>query len=241
MPEGMEWLVEAWPRFEDDAPLGRGDEVMTSDGAVRAEELSLTICDKEGGVTSIDFGERVKRPVKVLDADGVEIELGDNLYSVEGGLKFHVGCIDTRNGKIATAEMFAIDKWADPSLFTHRAPVLAADGKTLREGETVFDKDTGDRFEVNGFSDDGFVVCWDLDKCEADIEIKPSQLTHERPVADTWERLEDDATISPEAYCVKRGIDFSDVDGQHRVLDEVTERMARDLVRRARALVERDA
>lgn len=62
MPEGMEWLIEAWPRFEDDSPLGRGDEVMTSDGAVKAEDLSLTICDKEGGVTSIDFGERVKRP-----------------------------------------------------------------------------------------------------------------------------------------------------------------------------------
>lgn len=62
MPKGMEWLVDAWPRFEDDSPLGRGDEVMTSDGTIKAEELSLTICDKDGGVTSIDFGERVKRP-----------------------------------------------------------------------------------------------------------------------------------------------------------------------------------
>ncbi len=66
----------------------------------------------------------------------------------------------------------------------------------------------------------------------------PSELAHERP--ESWERLEEDATISPETYCVKRGIDFSDVDGQHRVLDEVTERMARDLVRRAKELAERD-
>ena len=64
--------------------------------------------------------------------------------------------------------------------------------------------------------------------------VDADSLTHERP--DSWERLEEDATIRPEAYCVKRGIDFSDVDGQHRVLDEVTERMARDLVRRAKAL-----
>ena len=28
MPEGMEWLVEAWPRFEDDAPVRFGEEAM---------------------------------------------------------------------------------------------------------------------------------------------------------------------------------------------------------------------
>ena len=28
MPEGMEWLVEAWPRFEDDAPVRFGDEAV---------------------------------------------------------------------------------------------------------------------------------------------------------------------------------------------------------------------
>ena len=91
MPEGMEWLVESWPRFEDDAPLVRGDEVMTSDGAIRAEELCLTICDRDGGVTSIDFGERVKRPApKVLDADGAEIRVGDTVWTLKGARELEV-------------------------------------------------------------------------------------------------------------------------------------------------------
>lgn len=61
-----------------------------------------------------------RRPV--LDADGVPIELGDDLYSVEGGLKLHVSNIDRVNCKIATSAMFALDRWADPSMFTHTKP-----------------------------------------------------------------------------------------------------------------------
>ena len=228
MPEGMEWLLDAWPRFEDDAPLVRGDEVMTSDGAIRAEELCLTICDRDGGVTSIDFGERVKRPApKVLDADGAEIELGDDLYSVEGGLKLHVGVIDTRNGKIATAEMYALDKWADPAMYTHHAPVLAADGKPLREGETVYHVADGRACVVREVREAGAVVepvdgrpCG---RCRADY------LTHERP--DSWERLEEDASLDPFDYCVGRGV--ADMGADHL---EDARVMARDLVRRAKAL-----
>ena len=135
--------------------------------------------------------------------------------------------------------MFSLDKWADPAMYTHRAPVLAADGRPLREGETVWDKDTGDRFEVNGFSDDGFVVCWDVDRCEADIEIKPSQLTHERPVADTWERLEEDAGKDP---CDYFGFDGDETCGKCPASAKNCEQtMARDLVRRAKKLAERDA
>ncbi|WP_455136359.1 hypothetical protein [Thermophilibacter sp.] len=61
-----------------------------------------------------------QRPV--LDADGVPIEVGDDLYSVEGALSFHVGVIDRHACRIATNEMYAIDKWADPLMFTHTKP-----------------------------------------------------------------------------------------------------------------------
>lgn len=63
-----------------------------------------------------------QRPV--LDADGVPVELGDDLYSVEGGLKLHVSNIDRVNCRIATSAMFALDKWADPSMFTHTKPEI---------------------------------------------------------------------------------------------------------------------
>ena len=240
MPEGMEWLVEAWPRFEDDAPVRFGDMALIDGDADMVEAVQLWIHGKpviygDGGSQQLEKGERIKRPApKVLDADGAEIELGDDLYSVEGSLKFHVSHVDRTNGKIATDAMFALDKWADPTMYTHRAPVIAADGKPLREGEMVWDKDTGDRFEVDGFSDDGFAVCWDVDKCEADIEIKPSQLTHERPVVDTWERLEEDAGKDP---CDYFGFDGDETCGKCPASGKNCEQtMARDLVRRARAL-----
>ena len=199
MPEGCEW-----PRFEDGARLAFEDKlpdfahtIYKTVKTVKFRADGTAELTNAGGSANVAVivlpGERVKRPApKVLDADGVEIEAGDDLYSVEGMLKFHVSAIDKKSGRIATEAMLALDKWADPKMYTHRAPVLAADGRPLREGETVYDKDTGDRFEVDGFSD-GYVMCTDVDACESDLEILPSQLTHTKPEIDTFERLEEDA------------------------------------------------
>ena len=239
MPEGMEWLVEAWPRFEDGELVRVGDEFMGKDGKTYTVKqirfmgfyFSLyDFCDERPQFRA-DYGERVKRPApKVLDADGVEIELGDDLYSVEGGLKLHVGVIDTRNGKIATAEMYALDKWADPAMYTHRAPVLAADGRPLREGETVY------------------FVGWDLARTVEKVEgdsvwitgrkepADASQLTHERP--DSFEQLEKDANDLVYDVGFHLG-DYSPSDFKEPG-DSVQDRI-RDLVRRAKALSERDA
>ena len=243
MPEGMEW-----PRFEDGEPVRVGDEFADGRGNTRrclSVELTHVTDDMYNALVywSDDpceyllvcmwQGESVQRPApKVLDADGVEIVVGDDLYSVEGGLKFHVGCIDTRNGKIATAMMFAIDKWADPSLFTHRAPVLAADGKPLREGETVYDIEDRHAYPhtVVNTELDGFEHV--KTTCErpnpASISIHPSRLTHEHPVEDTWERLEEDARN------IRTAMPDSD-----KLPFEVIDERALDLVRRARALAER--
>ena len=242
----------------------------------------------------VDPGKRVKRPApKVLDADGVEIELGDGLYSVEGCLKLHVSHIDRTNGKIATYAMFSLDKWVDPSMYTHRAPVLAADGRPLREGEAVWSVDSGTRYTVEKITDELIPI-----KCCSEmgstVSLHPSQLTHERPVLDaegapikvgdtvwyrtgaargvvesidansilplvvyrgdsgelyrdaakdvthtkpeidTWERLEGDAGKNPFDYC-------KDVGHRLDTCENSEAYKARDLVRRAKALAERDA
>ena len=230
MPEGMEWLVEAWPRFEDDAPVRflddferYGDENGVSAVTMYSDGSFALNC------RAYSKGEHVKLPApKVLDADGAEIHVGDKCYvSSNGDGPYVVDYIRESDGAI---DMYWHENKNEslhirPDLITHRAPVLAADGKPLREGEMVFDKDTGDRFEVDGFSEDGFVVCWDLDKCEADIEIKPSQLTHKRPVSDTWERLEEDAGCTATKYNERRGTIFT-----------TKQQVARDLVRRAKKL-----
>ena len=195
MPEGMEW-----PRFEDGEPVRVGDEVpFGADGTMTVTGVELTddghfiLHGRDGGIdrpcqTGYQCGQRVKRPApEVLDADGIEIELGDDLYSVEGGLKFHVSHVDRINGKIATDAMFSLDKWADPAMYTHRAPVIAADGRPLREGEAVYEVDgTGHAYKVasirigNGNPLTPTVVTCDEGDGTSE-HFLPSALTHERP------------------------------------------------------------
>ena len=185
--------------------------------------------------------EFLRADKRVLDADGVKIELGDDLYSVEGSLKFHVGVIDTRNGKIATAAMYALDKWADPAMYTHRAPVLAADGKPLREGETVWTVDVGIEFEVHSI--EGDTVWGSLDGDRTDDGLDSKSLTHQRP--DSWVRLEEDAEKFACEYFGRGGKKDTCTGCRSREIDPCTAKDCEfnktiDLVRRAKALAERD-
>ena len=117
-----------------------------------------------------------------------------------------------------------------------KRPVLDANGVPIHEGDTVYDRDTGDSFEVGGFSY-GCVVCTDIDARESDIEMFPLQLTHAKPETDTWERLEEDAGKDP---CEYLGFDEGEACGKRPAPAESRgQTMARDLVRRAKALAER--
>lgn len=197
MPEGVEW-----PRFETGDPVKLGDSVEDEDGD-KAEVAYITFHEDHvelglfNGVETypvvIDHGDRVKRPApEVLDADGVEIRAGDTVYDMVGDK--HVVKGFGKQGDVLLE--FHNDEslgWR-PSNFTHRAPVLAADGLELRVGETVYD--TEDR---HGYPHT--VVSTELDglkhvktTCEepkpASVSIHPSRLTHERP--DNWERWRSD-------------------------------------------------
>ena len=186
MPEGMEWLVEAWPRFEDDAPLRFLDDFERY-----GEEngVSVVTMYSDGSFAlncrAYSKGEHVNRPAsKVFDTDGAEIRVGDTVWLVDGGGPYTV---KTTSGRLGTVE-FEADEWtaAKPCAITHRAPVLAADGKPLREGETVWDKDSGDRLIVGAIEDGGHTVtCRYADLGDSAIPThgswSPCDLTHERP------------------------------------------------------------
>ena len=187
MPEGMEWLVEAWPRFEDDAPLRFGDEVPT------LGMVNKIILFPDGSFSLQDgwachhykHGERIKRPAtKVLDADGAEIRVGDTVWATNGHGPFEVTrtvyadrlrviCDDEKNGHL---NVF-------PESITHRAPVLAADGEPLREGETVWSIEDGGPYKVDApLSVDCYGVR--LLNGRTPFRRSPDTLTHERPVLD---------------------------------------------------------
>ena len=246
MPDGMEWpMVDGEPVVIGERMRSCGIEDCKVVGIDPENAMLILASDeieKGKAIYFPDFAVYCRRPApKVLDADGAEIEVGDDLYSVEGSLKFHVSHVDRVNGKIATDAMFSLDKWADPSMYTHRAPVLAADGKPLREGETVWGT-KGGSYHLTSVHDGKAFARHVGGSFGAEVEsaggeglyrLRADQLTHKRPVADTWERLEEDAGKNPFDYC-------KDVGHRLDTCENSEAYKARDLVRRAKKLAERE-
>lgn len=302
MPEGMEWLVDAWPRFKDDAPV-RLLDYFERYGEENGVSAVTVYADGSFALNFLAYskGERVNRPApKVLDADGVEIRVGETVYLLPGDwcdkfpcLGYHgdeemavfslhanhveggIGCRDTRRLKGTcypqpsqlthrapvlaadgrplleknivfdkdTGEKMGVDAvnagvitcrrlehggavvYCNPRSLTHERPVLAADGRPLREGETVWDEQTGSAATVKGFDRMLGEPCAVIDFAGIEQRVRGKLLTHERPVADTWERLEEDADRTASLF------DAFDSDASADI---------RDLVRRAKALAERE-
>lgn len=82
-------ILDMWPRFEDTGdPVMVGDAYIDGSGdcniivAVRICDVCVDLVGEDGFLTGFKPGERVKRPApKVLDADGVEIKVGDTVYA----------------------------------------------------------------------------------------------------------------------------------------------------------------
>lgn len=231
MPEGC-----FWPHFEDGEPVKLGEEAI---GFVRTPSFVVdhvvilaggeaTVCaeashdsGKVENFVRIFPGEHVKRPAPmVLDADGAEIRVGDEVWLTDGlgpwsvsrivvADRMRVVCDDEKNGHLNVY----------PENITHRAPVLAADGRPLREGETVWS--TGrEQHEYVVLGQPGLgggtgrfkVACHDVTD-DIDCDCDPSQLTHERP--DSYDALWEDIEACAVGY--------------------------EGFMRRAKALAERDA
>ena len=137
MPDGM-----CWPVFEDGEPVRIGDfvsDVEVRSVVFRDGGILLSDCTSvPGWGTWRSYKEPIKRPTpKVLDADGVEIRVGDTVYDVDTGEKMWV-CALPEQGAYQCVKLRLANGMStalDPYRLTHRAPVLAADGRPLREGE----------------------------------------------------------------------------------------------------------
>lgn len=81
-------ILDMLPRFEDGEPVMIGDEVDGLGGEiieVYIAEDAADIWNNYGNHMNLSLGERVNRPApKVLDADGVEIKVGDTVYEPNG-------------------------------------------------------------------------------------------------------------------------------------------------------------
>ena len=179
MPEGM-----SWPRFEDGEPVRFLDDFERYGD----ENVVSVVTMYSDGSFALDFrayskGERVNRPApKVLDADGVEIRVGDTVWTLRDARELEVIGLypeqDSCPVKVKERKNGAYTfSGVEPTDLTHRAPVLAADGKPLREGETVYLQD-GESFTVDFIRSDGNVAVREL---SSGMYLRPERLTHERP------------------------------------------------------------
>ena len=235
MPEGMEWPTV------DGKPVDFVTGYEPSLGVLEAVSIySNGACEVMGhdGIIKDATEIHIAAP-KVLDADGVEIRVGDTVYYVDGReqkvntvARLTDGLVQFGRINEAGYVTYCEGACISPDQLTHRAPVLAADGRPLREGETVWYVESGTEYEVVGIhtDEDSPVRVMRTDGTHLAKATKPSQLTHAKPEIDTWQRIEEDAGCTATKYNERRGTIFT-----------TKQQVARDLVRRARALAERDA
>lgn len=84
-------ILDMWPKFEDgeyvmyEDEFDSNGEVNTAHGFNFGIGGRVSICSDKGSHVRLQNGERVKRPApKVLDADGVEIKVGDTVWHEDG-------------------------------------------------------------------------------------------------------------------------------------------------------------
>lgn len=132
-------ILDMWPKFEDGEPVMIGDEATNNKNQrftvkrieFRYGKWMLNDSVTEGHYLNGKSGKRVKRPApEVLDADGVEIHVGDTVYGVgrsqhsfdvidphhidpEVGEAFSVRCYDRDEGEECHCR---------PELLTHDLP-----------------------------------------------------------------------------------------------------------------------
>lgn len=117
-------ILDMWPRFEDTGdPVMVGDAYIDGSGdcniivAVRICDVCVDLVGEDGFLTGFKPGERVKRPApEVLDADGMEIKVGDTVYDVRGE-RFTV--TDIEGGLLGLSQDgFIIGSWMPADQFS---------------------------------------------------------------------------------------------------------------------------
>ena len=139
MPEGYEW-----PRFEDESFVMLNDKwdcngrIVPVDGvAFKSGEAALV---SGAAIQWKANGERFKRPEpKVVDADGVKIEVGDTVWHVRSGYKYKVKELPKPNydSNVVLVNEFGIIVGFYPESLMHEKPVFDVNGERIKVGHTV--------------------------------------------------------------------------------------------------------
>lgn len=176
--------------------------------------------------------------------DGEPVRIGDDFEDLGqvAGIKFGAGGV-TIEGTAGNSDLFITSGER-----VKRPAVPAADGEPLEVGQTVWDEN-GAEYVVCEVGPQSVTVEYWNEGIAAHGSIAPSKLTHIKPEPpDTWERIEADCSKADVEYCDKYGLldpscnaDEGEAAERHCIDCGCTcgEKMARDLVRRCKALAER--
>jgi|GEM_PF-2532399 len=261
MPEGMEWLLEVWPRWSNGDYCKFGDWWKSEKyGESKPKQLKkLAIYSPEqlrewGQDDGDNFGyewdfvrpsdpkhrpDKVEPPEhSVLASDGEPLEVGQAVWEVDGtGHPFKVVSIRPSTGRAMEPTVVTCDvgdgtsEHILPSQLTHERPVLDVSGIPIKVGDTVFRTSDGREFEVTGV-DGEFEIRVKDESMDVGVWAAPCWFTHAKPeFPDSWERIEEDAMLSPHSYICACG--------KHDDAMPKSVQMSIDLVRRCRALAER--
>ena len=235
-----------WPQLTR-AVLGRNGtrrEVVQRLAAMLDQRAGRDGREKPDG--DADTGKRglTEREREILDMwpkfeDGEPVMVGDEATNNKNQ-RFTVKHIEFRHGKWMLNDSVTkghyLNGKSGERVKRPATKVLDADGVEVHDGDTVYELETGEEYKVERvFSG---APCPVVD-CTTHV-FEPDQLTHTRP--DSWERLEEDAVkgvceytgAEPTAFGV-HDCDTCRFYGEHGKL--ICEQlMARDLVRRAKAL-----
>lgn len=120
-------ILDMWPKFEDGAYVMYEDEfdfdgeVKTAYGFNFGVGGRVSICSDKGSHVRLPNGERVKRPApKVLDADGVEIKVGDKVLVDSDTEQCTVVEVDGGTVHVQYADGFIFEH--NPSRLSHKYP-----------------------------------------------------------------------------------------------------------------------
>ena len=164
--------------------------------------------------------------------DRKPVRIGDVVSDVE------VRSVVFRDGGILLSDCTSVPGWG--TWRSYKEPIKRptpkvpdADGVEIKQGDTVWDVESGIEYEVVGIhtDEDTPVRVMRTDGSHLAKAAKPSTLTHERP--DSWERLERDANAST---CTYFGATTKDCEICGHVSWECSYDKASDLVRRAKKL-----
>lgn len=137
-------ILDMWPKFEDGEYVWFGDEVDGLRGGIDNIDLyerTTNLYDVDVNLI-MSFGERLKRPApKVLDADGVEIKVGDTVWFKGNPRPYAV--VEVKDGSVRLHSKTYCSEESATTVLTDILTHIAPDSWERLEEDAEFNDETG--------------------------------------------------------------------------------------------------